>query len=417
MAAKAVVVFNQFDQPIREAEVLLEDRILGLTNSDGYVIAPFPGVEGQTYVRVLCSGYGPAVYAITLDDQNQEIHLGGPNTGGNTIYLPALGGSSVFPKYPTRDEVCNIFCGFQGITILTQQFGFIPAFGPECGALNDSDTISYCAQMKKLGFTHVEFDISWRYSEPGYSYPVPGLDLSQNLPEMCRRIELIIKQGMFIKFSLAGDGMSNPNGGYNDPQGWTYGFEWLLDNFERIVTPLTAYNDHDLTKFIIFVPGYDAVFYGWSIPNEVPDLQPARVISFGNFFRQILPEGYLGLEHSTGKIPVGEDGVDWKTDGPLNAYDTCLSEYNPFNLASNDTWQIVARLTRPYNRPPDQPTGDDPHPPYIIENCSRGKRFYIMYELLTYLWVRGQVTVEECNAWYDYFKAMAPNATLCMVKQ
>jgi len=424
MSAKAVVVYNSAGQPVREAEVLLEDMILGLTNSDGYIISPKPGVVGQTYVRVLCSGYLPAVYAITLDNENQEIHLGGPNsnTATNTIYLPPLGGSSnTFPNYPTREQVCNVFCGFQGISIRTQQFGWIKAFGPEAGALDDEDTISYCRQMKQLGFTHVEFDISWRYSEPDFNYPVPGLDLAYNLNEVCRRIELIIKQGMFIKFSLAGDGMSinstPQQGEYNDPQGWTYGFQWLLNNLERIILALQNYNNHDLTKFICFVPGYDGVFYGWSVPNEVPDLQPARVINFGNFFRIVLPDGNLGLEHSTGKIPVGEDGIDWTTNGPLDAYDTLFSEFNPFNLHEDSTWQILARCTRPYNRPNDQPVDDDNNPPFIIEPCSRGPRFYIMYELLTYLWVRNQISIEDCNNAYDYFKFMAPAATLCMIHQ
>jgi hypothetical protein len=328
-----------------------------------------------------------------------------------------VGLKSTFPAYPTRDQVCNVFVGFQGISILTKQYGWIPAFGPECGWLNDEDCISYCQQIKALKFTHVEFDISGQYDEPSYQYPVPGKDYSQLLNEMNRRCELIIQQGMFIKFSLAGDGMSNSNSGYNDPHGWTYGYEWLTANLSRILNSLTSYNEHDLTRFIIFVPGYDAVFYGWGIEGEVPDLQPQRVIDFGKLFRSILPSGYLGIEHSTGKIPIGESGKDWKNGGPLDAYDTLLSEYDPFNLHSDSTWQILGRCTRPYNRPSDQPAHDDPNPPYIIEDCSRGARFYIMYELLTYLWVRGKCSIEDCNNAYDYFKSMAPNATLCMIRQ
>lgn len=322
---------------------------------------------------------------------------------------------NVFPAYPTREQVCNVFCGFQGISILTKQYDWIKAFGPETGNLSDEDTISYCQQMKKFGFTHVEFALSWRYDEADFHYPVPGLDLSQNLLEVCRRLDIIIRQGMFIKFSLAGDGLGD-GVHYNDPQGWTYGYEWITANLNRILTGLSSYQGHDLRRFILFVPGYDGVFYGWS-KVETPDLQPQRVTDFGNLFRSLYPNGYLGIEHSTGKIPVGESGKDWITGGRLDAYDTLLSEYNPFNLHSDDTWQIVGRCTRPYNRPSDQPSGDDPKPPYIIQDCSRGKRFYIMYELLTYLWVRDEVDINACNETYDYFKAMAPDATLCMVRQ
>ena len=399
-----IQTLDQLSQPL--GGVLIEAESpngnwQGATNDCGLFI-PFL-THGTYHVTFSKPGYTPEVRDWNLSDAPTA-----------PIYV---GLSSAFPAYPSRNSVCNVFVGFQGVSILTKQFGWIPAFGPECGWLNEEDCVSYCQQMKKLGFTHVEFDISGRYDEPSYQYPVPGIDYSQNLEAACKRVELIIMQGLFIKFSLAGDGLSNPARTYNDPNGWTYGYEWLTENLARIIAPFTNYHNHDLTKFCIFVPGYDAVFYGWSIPGEVPDLQPTRVIAFGNLFRTILPNGYLGLEHSTGKIPVGEDGKDWKFNGPLDAYDVCLSEYDPFNLHSDSTWQIVGRLTRPYNRPSDQTPGDDPNPPYIIEPCSRGVRFYIMYELVTYLWVRGEITIEQCNQLYDYFVAMAPNATLCMIKQ
>ena len=375
----------------------------GITDDCGSFI-PLLG-EGKYDVTFSKAGY-----------QNRTIDWVLGDAPDKPIYV---GLESAFPPYPSRIQVCNVLSGFQGITIHTKQFGDIPAFGPETGALSDEDTISYCRQMKAFGFTHVEMDISWRYSEPDFTYPVPGMDLAYNLEEIARRLALIIQQGMFVKFSLAGDGMSvndNPQQGqYNDPQGWTYGFQWLMNNLQRILSFLSNYQGHDLTRFCLFVPGYDAVFYGWGVPGEVPDQQPSRVINFGNFFRSILPNGYLGIEHSTGKIPVGSNG-DWRFNGPLDAYDTLLSEYDPFNLHSNNTWQIVGRCTRPYNRPPDQPSDDDPTPPYIIEPCTRGTRFYIMYELLTNRWVRGTVSLVECNQAFDYFKAMAPSATLCMIR-
>lgn len=423
MAAKAVVVFDPAGIPVENAECLLQEiSFPNLTNKDGYSLSPISHPPGKTYVRVLATGFSPAVYPVVLDNHDQEIHLGGTQfPGTNTIFLPPLSFKSAPVKEPTREQVCNVFVGFQGITILTKQYGFIPAFGPECGWLNEEDCISYCRQVKNLGFTHVEFDISGRYDEPDFDYPVPGIDYTNNLSAMQKRVELIINQGMIIKFALAGDGMSindNPQWlQYNDQNGWTYGFQWLMNNLGHIINSLINYKGKNLTKWIIFVPGYDAVFYGWSIPGEVPDKQPQRVIDFGNLFREILPEGYLGIEHSTGKIPVGESGIDWTTNGPLDAYDTLLSEYNPFNLHSDDTWQILGRCTRPYNRPSDQPINDDPHPPYIIEDCSRGQRFYIMYELVTYLWVRNLISIEQCNQIYNYFKAMAPAATLCMIRQ
>jgi len=317
---------------------------------------------------------------------------------------------------PTRDQVCNVYCGFQGITIHTEQYGDIPAFGPETSSLTDADLISYCAQMKALGFTHVEFDISWQYDEPDYHYPVPGRDLAYNLDEVCRRCALIINHGMLIKFSLAGDGLSKGEPGnrpYNDPQGWTYGYEWLMENLERILTPMMNYQGKNLTKFIQFVPGYDGVFYGWSPDGgEVPDRQPDRVIKFGQLFRKILPEGYLGIEHTPGNIPVGEGSNDYKPGGRMDNFDTIYSEYDPWNLHQDSTWQILGRFCRPYNRPPDQPAGDDPNPDYYLLDNSRGKRFYIIYEYKTYRWVRGCPLSEVLEA-ARYLHAMAPTTTIC----
>jgi hypothetical protein len=426
MAAKAVIVVSAPGVALPGVEATLvtseQSEVFPLTNGDGYALSLKSWGAWSGYLKIVANGYLSYLQPLTLDNENQNIFVGEPSTDPNAIILPPLqkAGSS-FPKYPTREQVCNIFCGFQGISILTKQYGWIPAFGPEVGNLDDEDTISYCKQMKELSFTHVELAISWQYDEPDFEYPVPGLDLAYNLEELARRMDLIIRQGMFIKLSVSGDGMSvndNPSQGqYNDPQGWTYGYQWALNNLQRITEFLSDYKGHDLTRFTIFVPGYDAVFYGWGIPGEVPDQQPQRVINFGSLFRMLLPHGNLGIEHSTGKIPIGESGIDWTTGGPLDAYDTLLSEYDPFNLHSDNTWQILGRCTRPYNRPSDQPANDDPHPPYIIQACTRGPRFYIMYELLTYLWVRKRCSLQDCNDAYDYFKAMAPEATLCMVRQ
>lgn len=427
MAAKAVIVVDNAGQPLVNCEPTLEingqREVMPLTNHDGYSLSVLPWTEGSGYLKIVANGYYSYLQPLIVDDENQNIFVGQPSTDPNAVILPPLqkASGSSFPSYPTREQVCNIFCGFQGINILTKQFGWIKAFGPEAGALNDEDTISYCQQMRDFGFTHVEFAISWQYDEPDFNYPVPGMDLAYNLEEVARRLDLIIRCGMFVKFSMAGDGMSvndNPQEGqYNDPQGWTYGFQWAINNLQRVIGFLEDYQGHDLTKFIAFVPGYDGVFYGWGINGEVPDLQPTRVIKFGNHFREIKPDGNLLIHHSTGKIPVGESGIDWTTGGPLDAYDGLLSEFNPFNLHEDSTWQIVGRCYRPYVRPPDQPTGDDPNPPFIIHPCTRGERFYILYELFTYLWVRDRITIAECNEGFDYMTTMAPGCTICMIRQ
>jgi len=326
--------------------------------------------------------------------------------------LLILSRSRSFIGEPTREQVCNVYCGFQGISILTTEFGWIPAFGPETSSLNDYDLISYCKQMKTFGFTHVEFDISWRYSEPDYQYPVPGRDLSNNLDEVCRRLQLITDQGMLVKLALAGDGLSRIDRTYNDPQGWTYGYEWLMENLARIIQALKNNVGRNLMKFCILVPGYDGVFYGWGREGEVPDLQPQRVIDFFDYCRLLYSEGYYGLEHTEGNIPVGEGDEEWKTGARLDNIDTLFGEFNPFDLHKDSTWQILGRFCRPYIRPSDQPSDDDTNPAYYLHDCTRGKRFYIIYEIKTYRWVRGCPYSEVLEAAL-YLHNMAPTTTIC----
>lgn len=324
----------------------------------------------------------------------------------NELY-EALGLTPPFPLAPSREDVCGVRIGFQGVTIQTAQYGAIPAFGPETSQLDDADLTSYCQQMVALGNTHVEIAISWAYDEASFSYPVPGRDLTNDLPELARRLRLMLTvPGVkAVMVFLAGDGRSlakNPDGSYpyNDPQGHTYGHEWLMDTFPRIADAL-----RDLAPYLLFVPGYDGVFYGWG--NEgLPDLQPQRVIDFGNLFRQVLPNGYLALEHDIGHIPVGEGGDDY--GGPLQVYDVILSEFDNWPATGDPTWQIANRMLGPaYVRPPDEPSSDDPaEHNYLAPGTPRGPYFTCAYEFCTYAWVRGELTAAQVQQGRDYYTAL-----------
>lgn len=97
MAAKAVVVKDITGLPIQNAEAtLMEDQtwidILPLTNPDGYTLSKISYNGGNFYLKVFANNYKPYLQLVTLDDQNQEIHIGGdPNFGPpNTIHLPPI---------------------------------------------------------------------------------------------------------------------------------------------------------------------------------------------------------------------------------------------------------------------------------------------------------------------------------------
>jgi hypothetical protein len=150
------------------------------------------------------------------------------------------------------------------------------------------------------------------------------------------------------------------------------------------------------------------VFYGWGINGEVPDLQPMRVKAFGALFRSVLPNGYLAIEHTPGTIPCGEGGSDYAAGGLMTTFDTIMSEFN--TVHEDSCWQVVGRMVSPYNRPPDQPAGDDPHPPfYLAPGTSRGPYFYVGFEPTkggVYEWCRGRCSEQDVIDTRNYLKAL-----------
>lgn len=332
----------------------------------------------------------------------------------NTILLYDGGGGS-FPPPPTRDALCRVRIPFQGFTARTVQFGEFPAFGPETTTLNDADLVSYCHQILAFRdvtgkpFTHAEIAVSWLYAEPGFLMPVPGRDLSNDLPELVRRIRLMISTGLTgVALFCAGDGRSrpkNPDGTYpyNDPTGHTYGYEWLMDNFPRIWRAVMAAG---LNKYVVPSPGYDGVFYGWGNDGE-PDLQPQRVANFGALARSVDPDICLAIEHTPGDIPAGGGEKDFKVGGLMDNYDVILSEYfDPITPGppGGQVWEVEARMNPTYNRPSNQPIDDDPgkHPFYPVDS-PRGPRYHVTYEFATRPWTFGWRTADQINNDRTYF--------------
>lgn len=311
--------------------------------------------------------------------------------------------SNILPPIPSRDEVCNLYTSFQGDTFYSSQYGSFPL--QESTGLNDADIESMIQQTKSKGYTHFRITISWAYP----TNPIGGCDLTQDLPELKRIMLKAIYARLYPILFLAMDGESvkdaQGNYVYNDPVGHTYGYDWGMENLERILGYLKQ--EIDITPYVLFCPGYDGVFYGWE-PSNI------KIPAFGALFRSILPNGYLAIEHNTGHIPLGNGQSDWDTNGLMKDYDVLMSEFNPWNLHEDSTWQVLGRCTRPYNRPPDQPIDDDPNPPfYLSQPTLRGKRHYIIFEVNTYTWSRGQISEDECKAELQYFRTMAPSATIC----
>ena len=229
------------------------------------------------------------------------------------------------PPVPTRAQVCAVQHSLAGLTYHTKEYGDIPAWF--YGALNTEDRAEARACHRAAGDTHVPFPVTEAYREGGTLWPAElanGYDYTQELDVYRGLATELIEDGFFIDCALGGDGLGT-GPAYNDPVGRTYGCGWLMQNLRRMLTALKGDGTRekpDLTRYICFRPGWDAVFYSWGgsaqqmmvplrwwqqrlqVRGATPvqlsttelDDQQTRVRDFGRLFREILPEGYLSID-------------------------------------------------------------------------------------------------------------------------
>lgn len=381
----------------------------------------------------------PAAYTVTISAtgfQDRVLPATIQDCGVITVGLDRA--ASVLPAPPTRDQLCGVKCSFQGLTVVTQQFGALPWFEPALGwlaLLSDRNAV-YDAKAA-AGDTHVNLAVSSAYNEAGQVYAaIPGRDFSQDLGDLrsliaeaiCAGVSRGVPNGFRILLAMAGDGMSvnsNPQPGeYNDPVGMTYGYQWLVANFLRIWSTLRGDSGEgpDLTPWIVPMPGYDGVVPAW---------QPfACVNQYVQMARSVVgPSAALAIELAAGYNSWSGEDNDWATaDGKM--FDVILSEFpypmgppslippdlldgrnwKPMPPLTNEqrapfdqVWQIAGALISPFNRPADMPENDYPGGvPYRLSGGTpRGAFYYIAFEYDTYGWVRGLPlsTVQEHRAY------------------
>jgi hypothetical protein len=269
--------------------------------------------------------------------------------------------------------------------------------------------VTYAAKHA-AGDTHIIIPLSWNYAgDGGYSYPVPGKDLSGDLPTFRALVQEAIQNGFYVMAFLAGDGESNPAGGYNDPVGWTYGFAWLMQKLPSIVSALQQ--PSDLTPWVILVPGWDGVAPGWSADASIPNSgiyhYPSELDNYLLAARALVgSNGYLGVELAAGYCHWGGGSANYSSPAG-QALDIILQEF-PGPPTGDQVWQIGGRELGPrYVRPADQPPGDDPSPPfYLGGGTPRGPFTAIAFEYDEYRWVRGGVSASQIQTEQAYLRAV-----------
>ncbi len=396
--------------------------LFAITNGDGYALwpsVPMP-FSGTLQLSGAAAAYGPNGNGepVTVAAPNVTLRVGPSPSNPQDLMLPActpFKGGSALPAPPDRATLCGIKCSFQGLTVQTANHGAMPWFDPAIGwdAFQTDHDAFYDVKFA-AGDSHVNLAVSSQYDEPGQAYAgIPGKDYSNDLPGLRALITQTIIAGAFrglphgfmVLLAMAGDGM-----GF-DPAGLTYGFDWLMANFERIYASLRGDNGEgpDLTPWIIPMPGYDGVVPGWQPFTCVNDyVRMARNV--------VGPDRALGIELSAGYNSWSGEANDWATpDGQM--FDVILSEF-PYQMGPpqpippeylnsegwkpnppvgpaerqpwDGVWQIAGSLIQPFNRPSNMPANDYPNgvPFRLGSGTPRGPYFYIAWEFDTYGWVR-----------------------------
>lgn len=281
--------------------------------------------------------------------------------------------SGVWPPVPTRDQVCGVQLTFAGLVVETKQYGVQPWFEPAYQTLTDPEDRAWARRQKKAaGDTHLilEFFTNMQrlYDEPGQPWQDAITPSGENDPTwFLGLVEEVIQDGLIPIVAFDGDDGSR-------------GHANAMRQLPVLADLMKSSAHGDLSPYILYARLWDGVFYG-STPDEIAE--------FGRAFRRLVPDGYLAIEHQPGRIPTGEGDADWIHGGAMTTYDVLLSEFN-FPPPNDTIWQIAGRTIRPYHRPPDQPVGDDPNPPfYLRDGNPRGPYFVCAFEWWAlYNWVR-----------------------------
>ena len=321
-------------------------------------------------------------------------------------------GGGGLPALPSRDQMIQIkTTGMQNDRL----FWECVLTSPD---MNQAQRLEQYAAKRAAGDECVMLVLSWRYDPCGFA----GRDLWDDLPTMRQYIieALDTAQGgmKYVLLMLAGDGLSY------SPEGGTYGFFNLMDNFQRIYNGLKGGgSDPDLTPYIVWCPGFDGVVPAWAGPED----QWTRQEDWLLHARDVVgPDGVIALELSAG-YPCWTEGISRYSSPGGQCLDVILYEFPvPFGPVMSlpipsdfcnqpddvraeydQCWQISKRLLgSKWKRPSDQPACDDPGMAPDLPGTPRGPYAKVAFEFLTYEMVRNQMSPQLLADVRAYIKGM-----------
>jgi hypothetical protein len=406
--AAAVDVTQPCPDPVVGAKIEVQHSdgwVYRIANEDGYALMnasiPFSAV------RITADGFLDFSASITP-----------PSMAGKNFTYSLRRKVPPLPAPPTRFEILNVKLTFQGLHVQCDSYGDLPWFEAALPWLTpDCRTSAYAAKHASTawpgGDTHVLINLPSGpalYDEPGQPYSAdkfPALDWTNG--------------GTFVDGRLAGLVVEAAQAGFNKQllflggDDGERGFPIAMLQLDLVATALRSSTFGDLRGYVVVLPGWDGVFYGYS---------PEHVQQWGEKCRTLFI--YCGVEHQPGRIPVGEGGSDYQPGGRMRWADLILAEFDgPLDSAwrtkrtldaagrpdypGNQIWQIGARMLGPaYHPPVDQPAdSDSSRPPfYLAPDSDRGPFVHCAFEWTgEYFFVRGQQTSEDQQRSREYFRS------------
>lgn len=400
----ACVVTEPSGAPVVGARCFSEG-IQGYTNQDGYFL--LEGIPaGRRVIVVSKDGYvtGSADYTA---DHNQDVAV---------TLAPKI---VPLPPPPTRDEILNVHVTFQGLTVDCPPYGSMPAFEAVLAWASPACRQGYYAAKHASlawgdGDTHAIVQLPFGpplYDEPNQPYSADrfgALDWTASGTHIDGRLadllHDVVTVGGFKSVLLFEGGDAGQAG-----------FPIAMQQLDLLHDAIRGNNPYgDFGPFVILLPGWDGVFYGYT---------PDQVAQWGVKCRELFV--YCGIEHQPGRIPVGEGGGDYVSGGRMSTFDLILAEFdgpqtsawrqqNPSGTRGdyygNQIWQIAARMLGPaFRRPADEPANADGGAPpyYLAPGTVRGPYQHCAFEWVgEYAFVRGQQTSADQQVARDYFKSI-----------
>ena len=243
---------------------------------------------------------------------------------------------------PTRDEIINVRGNFLNLFDSED----IPIWDIYLATLfiqNKMDKFNdWITRLKNARTTHINLAISYNYDEQlGWinRYPFDGMDFTKDLDSFKAVVDKIRQLGFIPIIKLAFDGQ-----GY-DPVGWTYGWQWGMDNIKSLASSLAEYNENSLWS-----TGFDGCFPNWT-PDQTRNILRKMRAELGD-------KAQIDTEFSGpgtyGYIHMGNGPADWVPDslGILDNFSIMSMVIPP---DATGTQQVASRILGPAAKNIDPP--------------------------------------------------------------